>query len=285
MTPPTVAERGAGERVSGGAGLGAGLRLLLTRRWLLALAAALLFAVAAWYLGGWQWGRYEAKAARADRIEAHYAAPAVPLTSVLTDSPLPLADEWTRVSATGQYVADEQVLVRNRPWDGTYGYEVLIPFTLDDGGTVLVDRGWVANSPEGADVTPEVPAVPAGSIDLTGWLRQGEVSLHRDMPQGQLASINIGEAERAAGTSLLGGYLVLEGESNQDGATPARPQALEEPDTGTGPHMAYAIQWWGTMPAGFVLVLLGLRRELQEGQTSGRPARERKVRIWDEEDD
>ena len=28
----------------------------------------------------------------------------------------------------GRYAADDTLLVRNRPFDGTYGYEVLVPF-------------------------------------------------------------------------------------------------------------------------------------------------------------
>ena len=61
-----------------------------------------------------------------------------------------------------------------------------------------------------------------------------------------------------------------------------RPDPLAVPDTDTGPHMAYAIQWWLVIPAGWVFVVLALRREAQEGV--GRAPRPKKVRIWDEED-
>ena len=71
-----------------------------------------------------------------------------------------------------------------------------------------------------------------------------------------------------------------------------RPTRLEPPDTDLGPHLAYAVQWWLAVPAGFVLVFVGARREWREGQleddlAAGRtpvPVRARKVRIWDEED-
>jgi len=49
-----------------------------------------------------------------------------------------------------------------------------------------------------------------------------------------------------------------------------------------GPHLAYALQWWLAAPVGFVLVLVGARRELLEG--SGTP-KVKKTRIWDEEDE
>lgn len=267
------------------------LGVLTSRRWLGALAAAAVFAVVAFFLGQWQWHRYEAKAARADRIEAHYDAPPRPLAQVLGDAPLALGEEWTRVTAVGRYAADDTLLVRNRPHDGAYGYEVLVPLRTQEGSVLLVDRGWVPNA-ESASTLPEVPAAPTEPLTVTGWLRQSEQSLGRDLPSGQLASIDLAEASRQVGSPLLGGYLVLEVERRADGSAPERPTPLEPPDTGIGPHQAYAFQWWLAMVAAFALVWFGARREhletaahpvdAAEGVPAG--ARPRKVRIWDEED-
>ncbi|KRE37106.1 hypothetical protein ASG73_12470 [Janibacter sp. Soil728] len=254
------------------------LRRALTPRWLGWFALAVLMSIVFVWLGQWQWGKYEDKAAGADRIENHYAATPVPVTDVLTDTPASLEDEWIRVTATGEYLADEQLLVRNRPLDGTYGYEVLVPLRLRSGEVLLVDRGWVDNSPKGADVDPEVPPAPSGEVTATGWIRLGEKSLGRDMQPGQLASINLPEADAEVDGTLLGGYLSLQSE---DPKVP-RPDPLEVPDTGTGPHMAYAIQWWLAIPAFWVFLVMALRREAQDG--SERTPRTKKVRIWDEED-
>ena len=271
------------------------LRVLFSRRWLGALAAALGLAVAAWFLGQWQWHRYEAKAARADRINSHYEAKPRELTTVLGRAPMPLSEDWTRVTATGRYAADQTLLVRNRPYEGTYGYEVLVPFTTDSGGTVLVDRGWVQNA-KTAETLPSVPAAPTDEVTLTGWLRRSEPSLGRTPPTGQVASINLAEAGRQVDEPLLGAYVVLEVERLPDGSAPPRPTALEAPDTGLGPHQAYAFQWWMAMVGGFVLVGFGVRREYREGLdasaasdaraagTAPPPPRVRKTRIWDEED-
>jgi cytochrome oxidase assembly protein ShyY1 len=198
------------------------------------------------------------------------------------------------VTATGRYAVGEPLLVRNRPLEGTYGYEALVPLTLDNGTVLLVDRGWVPNA-ESAQALPEVPPAPAGTVQVTGWVRPSEESLDRSLPAGQLASINLDEASQELGTDLLGAYLVLDRESASGGATPQRPARLERPDTGIGPHQAYAFQWWLAMPVGFVLVFFGVRREYREtieaagdnGAGASRPsrtARPKKVRIWDEED-
>jgi cytochrome oxidase assembly protein ShyY1 len=259
---------------------------LATRRWLGALALAAAFAVLAFFLGQWQWHRYEDRRERADRITSHYDAVPAPLAGQAGDEPMPRAREWTRVSAQGRYAAGAPLLVRNRPLEGTYGYEVLSPLELDDGRVLLVDRGWVGNA-ENARTRPDLPPTPEGEVTVTGWLRPSERSLGRDLPAGQLASINLVEAEQQLGTDLLGAYLVLDREQTEGGAVPVRPARLERPDTGLGPHQAYAFQWWGSMAVGFVLVFFGVRREHLDGQgapAGGRSPRPKRVRVWDEED-
>lgn len=254
------------------------LRLFLTPKWLGWLALAVLATLVCTWLGQWQWSRYEDKAARADRIEAHYGADPVPVTDVLTRQPVATERQWTKVTATGEYLPDEQLLVRNRPLEGTYGYEVLVPLRLAGGERLVVDRGWVPNSPKGADVTPPVPPPPTGTVTVTGWVQQSEPDLGRDMPAGQVASIHLPEVADRVGGPVLGGYVALDTEDPQV----ERPAPLEEPDTGTGPHLAYAIQWWLVGPAALVFYVMALRREAGAG--TPRAPREKKVRIWDEED-
>ncbi|WP_168581551.1 SURF1 family cytochrome oxidase biogenesis protein [Gephyromycinifex aptenodytis] len=271
------------------------LRVLLSPRWLGALVLAAFFAAACVALGFWQWGRYEDKSLRAELVRTSYAADPVPLDSALPAGAPPLNERqvWTRVVVDGRYDPAKQQLVRNRPQKVTYGYEVLVPLVLQDGSALLVDRGWVPNA-ERADVTPEVPPAPQGSVRVTGWLRQGEESLDRDMPTGQLASIDLAAAERATGYRLRPAYLVLGQEQVPSGATPPRPQALIEPDTDLGPHFAYALQWWFGAPLGFVLVGVYARREFIDSLPEEDPRRlerarreqaPKKKRIWDEEDE
>ena len=250
----------------------------MSRRWLTMLAIAAAFAVACFYLGQWQWHRHEGKAARAQRIERHYTARPVPLSEAMPRPgvPLPQPQEWTTVTATGRYDAQHVMLVRNRPNNGIYGYDVVVPLQLANGMSLLVDRGWIPNGRTAADPS-RAPATPSGEITVTGWLRLGEPSLGRQMTNGQLASINLAEA----GTP---------------GQRIEHAQALERPDTGQGPHLAYALQWWLGAPVGLVLVFVGVRRELVEGRAEPGPLRGgspappspvkvRKTRIWDEEDE
>jgi cytochrome oxidase assembly protein ShyY1 len=260
------------------------------------LAIAVLFAVACVFLGQWQWLRHEAKAARADRIEHHYSASPVPLASAMPSPArmLPQAQEWTLVTATGRYAAQDVMLVRNRPNNGVFGYEVVVPLQLASGTSLLVDRGWIPNGRTAAEPS-RTPATPTGDITVTGWLRLGEPSLGRQMSNGQLASINLAEAAAQSGTSLYGAYLIRSAEAGPPGERIEPPQSLEQPDTGQGPHLAYALQWWLAAPVGLVLIFVAVRREHLEGSgpapvpgqaaAPARPAKIKKTRIWDEEDE
>lgn len=283
----------------------------MSRRYAGALALATLFAVVTALLGVWQWGRHTDRVAVIERIETNYDTEARALDEVLPGSqPLGSDAEWVRVETRGTYDPDP-LLVRNRPLNSVYGYHVLSVLRPDAGGAaLLVDRGWVPNAATAATL-PDVPPTPQGELVVTGWLRPSEPSLGRSLPEGQLASIQLAEAEQATGADLRGGYLVLEQETTPSGAEPTRPAPLEPPGVDPGPHQAYAIQWWLAVPVGFVLVVVKARRDLLDEQedealqgagdgpgepggsrepaTAGTPrsrsARPKKVRIWDEEDE
>src|SRR5699024_9235155 len=169
-------------------------------------------------------------------------------------------------------------VVRNHTLAGTKGYVRIGHIRLYTAGQRVYDLGRIPTSPEGADVEPEVPPAPEGRVTVTGWVQVGEEGLDRDLPAGQVASINLGDVGEELDESPLGGWVTLQSEDPEV----ERPEPLGEPDTDTGPHMAYAIQWWIVIPAVLVFWGMALRREAQTG--GPRPPREKKVRIWDEED-
>ncbi|WP_353949977.1 SURF1 family protein [Knoellia sp. S7-12] len=258
-------------------------RRLFTPRWMGVLALSVLYAVLAYQLGHWQYGRHEFKVERNALLDSHYRADPLPVDDVLTDRPVNRAeDDWTRVTASGVY-AGEQLLVRNRPNNSIFGYEVLAPLRLADGTTVVVDRGWVENSARGAAVLPDIPPAPQGEVTVVGWVRPAESTQNKKLPSGQVASISLPDVEQAWDTEVLDGYVVLDSERTSDGSTPARPARLADPDRSLGPHQAYAFQWWMSMPVGLLLIWLGLRREIRDEQPE-HAAKPKKVRIWDEED-
>lgn len=271
------------------------LTRLLTPRWLGALALATLFAVACYFLGQWQWSRYEAKSERNATLDRNYRAEPVTFPATTdADGVLPGAD-WSRVELTGTY-APQHLFVRNRPNDAVYGYEILGLLQTPDAGLVVVNRGWVRNSPQAAAVLPEVGLPPEGPVTVIGWVRPFERSLDRDLPADQVASIARDDIVAAGGQEVAPAYVLAQSETTAAGEVDSGLSPLEPPDRSLGPHQAYAIQWWATMALGYAFVVLGLRREIREEEVARDPeaAAERarlkeerkraKVSRWDEED-
>jgi len=276
------------------------LKKLIEPKWLGGIALATLFAVACYFLGQWQWSRYEHKADRNATLDRNYAAEPVPFGDVSDANGVRPGADWSRVELSGQY-APEHVYVRNRPNDGVYGYEILGLLRTSGDGTVVIDRGWVPNSPQGAAVLPKVAPPPAGTVTVVGWVRPYERSLDRDLPAGQVASIAATDLTATTGADLAGAYLVAQQEyASGRSADPAPVDSgllpLEPPDRSLGPHQAYAIQWWITMALGYAFVALGVRRELREEEAERDPEaaaerarakaerKKQKVSRWDEDD-
>lgn len=255
---------------------------------------AILFGVACWTLGSWQWSRHIEQRTKVMAIEQNYEADPVPIGTVLgqgvgavgSGAGLTAEQQWSRVTLQGSYQPGPDLMVRNRTKDQTVGFEVLTPF-VTDGLTILVDRGWVPNAGD-AESTPAADPPPAGPVEVVGWLRSGEPDLGRDLPAPQLASISISDARaRVPELSNVDAYVVLGSQTPPAPAGEHPVAPLPRPDEGLGPHQAYAIQWWLTMPAGLVFVWFGIRRQSiqsAEGSREEATAKPRKVRIWDEED-
>ena len=71
---------------------------------------------------------------------------------------------WTMVTVTGRYDAAHVVLARSRSVNSDVGFEVITPLVLADGTAVLVDRGWIAPSEQGAAQLPAVPPPPSSAL-------------------------------------------------------------------------------------------------------------------------
>jgi cytochrome oxidase assembly protein ShyY1 len=227
--------------------------------WAWGLVAVVGLAALFCFLGRWQYGRHEGKVARNVKLDSDYAAQPVPLAALLPVVAAPLAPTlvWRPVRVTGRYERGATVLVRNRPLDGVYGYEVVVPLRLDDGSALLVDRGWIPNGRTAAE-PDSVPAPPPGPVTVTARLRPGEPSLPQAAPPGQELRIDLARIGARVGGPVYRAYAVLAEESPASASAPA---ALPRPDEDLGPHLAYAWQWWGFAVGAFVVYGYYLRKE------------------------
>ena len=226
------------------------MNFLLSRRWLQYIAFALVAAIACLLLANWQDNRRANRDAEIDRIETHYSAQPVPLSTVLptTDAPFAQEDEWTRVEATGEYRPEDATVARNRPKNGSAGYWIVVPFEVDGGGTLLVARGWSGGS--GADANfAEAPAPPTGAVTLTAWLRPAQDGDPAENTETSVVAIDPGLIEGDGAYTNAYGYL------DSEQPPPAESlEALPEPNTDPGSHLSYTFQWI----AFAIMILAGL---------------------------
>lgn len=239
-------------------------RFLFTPRWLGLLAAALVLATVMVLLGGWQWSRYEQRAAVNARIDAAERETAAPLAEVLTAPPAgspvgpPPPDDtvWLLVTATGQYDPAHEILIRGRTVSGQVGFEVLTPLVLPDGSAVLVDRGWVPPGDASTGAHPVVPPAPAGQVTVIGRVRPSESgSRPVETLDGvvQTRRIHLDTIAPTLPYPIYGAYLQLD---TQEPPADQRLTPIPVRRENAWLNAAYTVQWW--LFAALVLVGFGI---------------------------
>ncbi len=176
------------------------------------------------------------------------------------------------MTATGTYLADEEVAHRNRDLDGQGGFDWLTPLRLDDGQAILVRRGFVPPT-QMAGTDPTVAPPPSGEVTVTGWLELsrpqpsgfGAGFAPSDPDSGQLDTVfhsDVARIGQQTSADLLPMVLHLaEQDPAQDQPLPV-PQPLPEPDLSQ--NLSYAVQWFvftAIAIIGYAIVLWRKRHE------------------------
>lgn len=137
---------------------------------LLGLAALIVF-ITTCALGVWQLQRLAWKESLITQIDNRIHMPAV---TVPTLSEWPSLNnenaEYRHVTASGKYLFDKQTLVQAIS-DLGGGYWVLTPLELEDGSTILVNRGFVLPAWR---KNAHLETASTGPVSVTGLLRMGE---------------------------------------------------------------------------------------------------------------
>lgn len=218
-------------------------RFLFSSKWLGYLLLAAIFATACVFLGRWQMDRRAETLAEINRVTSNYSATPVPFADVRDQFTSLDADrEWTQVELKGRYDAAGQRVVRNRPLNGQPGYEVVVPFRLETGETIVIDRGWLPIGNNNPGRPDSVPAPPSGDVTVIARLKPAERELQRGAPEGQLASIDLSAYSAQLGYPLLtGAYGQLASESP---SVADMPIPFPKPSTEEGTHLSYSLQWF-----------------------------------------
>lgn len=203
-------------------------------------------------LGGWQLQRMGEKRAFIERLEAQAAGPPAAMPPVARWPTLdPAALDLSRVEARGSFVGDAFAGVRTTIASGGpgtrqlsgFGRWIFQGFRLEDGGVILVNRGFVPES----RLREIAPA--SGAATITGYLRAPEArgsftpsdlpaqrEFYTRDPAGIAGSLGIGPAAP----------FYLEAERQGDGLTPpAGVDAKELIERIPDNHLQYALTWFG----------------------------------------
>lgn len=245
-----------------------GQRVFAPRLWSLLLTLAAIGGFS--WLGSWQLDRAREKQALLDAFERGSEAQ-VALNGRALDS-LP---RYQRVTASGQYQVERQILLDNMPGaNGSAGFRVLTPLQRPGAARLLlVDRGWVplglsrerlptvTVDTQLREVTGKLDGLPVPGIRVGTAGTPGDVSWPRilNFPRQR-------DVEQVLGVPVEPRILLLD---------PAQPDGYERvwrPAMGFPParHIGYALQWFAAAITALVLFIsLNLRRsQTEEGSQS-----------------
>ncbi|MDO6584864.1 SURF1 family protein [Salipiger sp. 1_MG-2023] len=200
------------------------------------LAAVLLACFAA--LGTWQVHRLAWKLDLIERVDARIHADPVPAPAF--DAPVARdADEYRRVSVTGSYLNDDEVLVYT-PSDFGPAYWVLTPLQRADGSIVMINRGIV---PQHNGDIADFDHID-GETTVTGLLRISEADgwlfSRESNPDEQLwYRRDIGSITQAKGFERAAPYFI-----DEELTANSWPRGGQTVVSFRNSHLSYAITWY-----------------------------------------
>ena len=264
------------------------LRILLTRRWvILSLVFAMLIPVM-YFLGMWQFHRYQQTNRSNTATARNLAAAPVPMDQIShPGATVPYSELYRHVTATGVFDVKDQYVIRSREDNSgdNLGYYVVTPLILANGDAVLVARGWVAPNSVNAAEYPSVPGTPSGTVTVFGRLAPDETTavtgIHNigGLPPHQAMLISSKLAAPILHRPVVAGYIAFVSSTPQmsaaDSAQPIPGPNADSQSTddmavvGKGVHLPYAIQWWLfalMVPVGWFFLF---RRDLRDHREGG----------------
>jgi cytochrome oxidase assembly protein ShyY1 len=215
------------------------IRTFLRPKWILFHVGIALLVFIMINLAFWQVRRLDQKKDFNREVTSHSQSTPQPLEKILTSTTSPSTVEWYRVQVSGTYQPNLSVTVVNRSQNGTAGIDTMVPLRLENGTSVLVNRGFLP-------LSMNVTAPPQGVVSVVGYLRVSEkrgvlgatdntASNNRTFQREDVPLIS-----QALGITTAPMWVQMITESPSTGQWPA-PVAF--PELSEGPHFSYAVQW------------------------------------------
>jgi cytochrome oxidase assembly protein ShyY1 len=243
-------------------------------RYVALLIIAVGIAIGCCLAGVWQIHRYYWKHdSNYDlRLNDHHAPEDV--TKLLSvDREATRSVQFRRITATGTFELNHQLLVRNREVNDSPAMLVLTPLRTDAGPTLLVVRGWLPVT-KSANASPKVPAPPSGRVSVTARIYPSEPAGRAGtLPAGQINRLNVPSIARQVGQPTYGGYAELISASAGSKLQQLPPPDMSNPTGGAFElqHLAYVGQWFLFAIIALIAPFLLARIERMRGE---QPVRE-----------
>jgi cytochrome oxidase assembly protein ShyY1 len=255
------------------------LATLRQPRYLGLLGLAIVVAILCSLAGSWQVIRFDEKHSLNRELRGNDKARTTDVAAALGPASAPTstgkAHEFRHVTATGEYLADRETLVRGQTIGGDIGYLVLTPLRTS-AGVLLVARGFVVQSGI-AKSTPKVLAPPTGQVSITARLEPAETRADRfgALPANQVESINAAAQAKRIGAPVWDGYAeLLDGQPGGQNLTTIPAPDLSNPAGGAvePQHAAYVVQWFLFAALALAAPFVLANAERRRGDTSGKPS-------------
>lgn len=209
-------------------------------------------------LGTWQLSRKAWKDGLVAGVEAGIRSPPRPIGAAMgADRDAPAGAEYLPVTARGRFDHARELHVfthidKPKGAVGGVGYWIVTPFALADGGTVLVNRGFVPIDRK--DPATRAAGRVEGEVEIRGLTRRPEPRLWFDNPDDTVRNIwyvrDPAVMGRHLGIRVATGLLV-------DQTAPVPPGGLPQPGetrlSFKNDHLGYALTWYG-----LALALIGV---------------------------
>ena len=189
--------------------------------------------------GQWQWNKGRTRSHQNSIIKVNQALLSLPEIDLATADPIKI--QWRTVTMIGKFDNTHQLLLRNRYYQGQYGFEVLTLFRANSDSNYWLDRGWV-KAGANAQTPPQVSAPSTEVVTVLARVRSDDISRQIEGTLFALPGTHrpATDLSRVQGISAAPFYLDLLSGSDAK-AEPINQITL--PELSNGPHFAYAIQW------------------------------------------
>jgi surfeit locus 1 family protein len=227
--------------------------MLTPTLWIVPLLAILIS------LGVWQIHRLHWKLDLLAKIHTGLTAPPVPLRDVLPAFDAAHIDnaDYRRVVVRGRFQNGEEIFFFTTGDEGVPVYHVLTPFLMDDGHTMLIDRGWIPYAlPASAWHSGDLN----GARDVIGIIRKpAPPGIFTPPPNMARRVVHTRDPATLAATfhlrNIFPMFLEADATPNPGGWPKGGVTIVDLPND----HLQYAITWFG-LALGLLVVYLAYHR-------------------------